>query len=74
MDKVQQAVKYLKEQGYIVELWHTEDIINHAEKWNKNITEEQAKEIAKYVQNNYNKNEGINWQTITSALSINKFI
>jgi len=61
------AKAILKEHGYIMCFWQLDDIIYRAKDRDIELTTEQAKEVACYMENNHDANNGINWDFIDFA-------
>jgi uncharacterized protein YpuA (DUF1002 family) len=58
----------LREQGYIIQLWHKSDIVSLAKEKEVELNEEQINKIANELEN-IDANLGINWNTISDLIN-----
>jgi len=71
MDKIEKAKELLKKEGYILgSPFHIDDILIWAkDNFNIELSKEECFEIAEDINNNFNAELGINWNTIDEAVS-----
>lgn len=59
--------EYLKNEGYILNFWHRNDIMSKAKEMEVGLTEEQINHIVEKLER-VDCNFGINWDTIESYI------
>jgi hypothetical protein len=60
---VEQAKEVLRNNGYIMQFWHKDDIKDTAENHHIEITDDQINEVAEQLED-IDCNIGINWESI----------
>jgi hypothetical protein len=68
IDALAQAIKAEKEKSPVVCGWTVEDMHTAAKQINQTISPDQAEELLELVEDNFDANCGVNWQSIQSLL------
>ena len=53
----------------LIDIWHTNDIIETAKDMEIDLTSKQVKEVMEQLENTHNAEIGINWDTIENAIN-----
>lgn len=59
----------LKKQGYILALWHKDDVVSMFEKTDKDYTDEDVNHVIKQIEEHQDANMGLNWDIIESYIN-----
>lgn len=64
MTTIEQAKQFLKDKGYILHLWHKDDVIHKAKELNIELNQWQINQIASLIEEKTNCSVGVNWDAI----------
>ena len=69
MDEISKAKETLKKAGYIMFLWHQDDIYQKAEEMDIVLSVKQMENVKTLLENKTDCNFGINWDEIENRIS-----
>jgi hypothetical protein len=70
IDEAIYAVKKHFSPDWMCEWWHIDDVIEQAENHNEQLTEEEARQVLKYMDKFHDCNYGHTWDSMDSTIDI----